>query len=92
MKSIDVNSVVDNENNLMNDLQQSYPDQDIQDMKRSLGLLPISIIEDYMSNCAKSSSGTSDLSLVNHNRENSQSSQGAINGLDYLAIGTNGND
>ena len=58
-------------------------------MKRSLGLLPIPIEEDYMSNCAKSSSGTSDLSIVNHNRDNSD---GSVRALDVLVIGTNGND
>lgn len=58
-------------------------------MKRSLGLLPITIEEDYMSNCAKSSSGTSDLSIMRHNRD---ASEGAMNALDVLVIGTNGND
>ena len=92
MKSIDVNSVVsnvNNDNNLMKDLEQSYPDQDIQDMKRSLGLMPIIMDEDYMSNCAKSSSGTSDLSIANHNRDTTFE---PAKGLDLLALASTGND
>ena len=81
-----MNSVVDHENNLMHEMQLSYPDQDV---KNGLGLLPIVIDEDYMSNCARSSSGQSDLSLINHNRDGSH---GTARCVDVLAMGPNGKD
>lgn len=37
MKSIDINSVVNNENTLMNDLRDAYP---FEDMRQSLSNLP----------------------------------------------------
>lgn len=82
---MDMNSVLDHENNLMSDLQESYPDQD---MRGSFQYIPL-VVGDYMSNCARSSSGTSELSIMQQNQDHGER---AAKGLDVLVIEANGKD
>ena len=60
LKSIDINSIVDCENSLMNDLRKSYP---AEDMRRTLSNLPVDIDLDHLTNCARSAYSSSDQSI-----------------------------
>ena len=79
LKSIDINSAVDN--SLMDDLRKSYP---LEDMRASLANLPENLDLDGLVNCSRSQSASS-CSVV-------QSQKSVDNSIDVLIVGYQEND